>query len=101
MIGKILPTEATHRSSDLFEKPVLLLNFVDGFCQLEFEVAPDRTKYFVLHIKRKIVQAAEANLKDDAWTATVVMKQERLQFLRKLFTFVLFSFLTVQFLPLD
>ena len=51
MIGNMLPTEATHSSLDLFEKPALLVTFDGSFCQnvrpvyspngpmLEFEVA--------------------------------------------------------------
>ena len=54
MISNILPTEATHSSLDLFEKPALLVTFDGSFCQkvgpvyspngpmLEFEVARDK-----------------------------------------------------------
>ena len=54
MIGNMLPTEATHSSLDLFEKPALLVTFDGSFCQKvgpvyspngpmpEFEVAKDR-----------------------------------------------------------
>ena len=79
MIGNMLPTEATHSSLDLLEKPALLVNFDGGFCQkvgpvynpngpmLEFEVAGDRNNFFdlqkiFLEIKSKIVQASEADL---------------------------------------
>ena len=32
MIGNMLPTEATHSSLDLFEKPALLVTFDGSFC---------------------------------------------------------------------
>ena len=60
MIGKILTTEATHSSLDLFEKPALLVTFDWSFCQkvgpvyspngpmLEFEVAGDRNNFIDL-----------------------------------------------------
>ena len=55
MIANLLPSEATHSSLDLFEKPSLLVTFDGSFCQklgpifssngpmLEFEVAADRS----------------------------------------------------------
>ena len=60
MIGNMLPTEATHSSLDLFEKPALLVTFDGSFCQkvgpvyrpngpmLEFEVAGDRNNFIDL-----------------------------------------------------
>ena len=80
MIGNLLPTEATHSSLDLFEKPALNVTFYGSFCQnvgpvyspnrpmLEFEVAGDRNNFIdmqkiFLKIKCKIVQASEADLK--------------------------------------
>ena len=89
MIGNILPTEATHSSLDLFEKPALLETFDGSFCQkvgpvyspngpmLEFEVAGDRNNFIdlqkiLLEIKCKIVQASEADLNYDAGSAADV-----------------------------
>ena len=60
MIGNMLPTEATHSSLDLFEKPALLVTFDDSFCQKvgpvyspngpmrEFEVAGDKNNFIDL-----------------------------------------------------
>ena len=93
MIGNMLPTEATHSSLDLFEKPALLVNFDGSFCQkvgpvyspngpmLEFEVAGDRNNFIdlqkiFLEIKSKIVQASEADLKYDAGDAADVTKTD-------------------------
>ena len=93
MIGNMLPTEATHSSLDLFEKPALLVTFDGSFCQkegpvyspngpmLEFEVAGDRNNFFklqkiFLEIKCKIVQASEADLKYDAGAAADVTKTD-------------------------
>ena len=89
----MLPTEATHSSLDLFEKPALLVTFDGSFCQkvgpvyspngpmLEFEVAGDRNNFFdlqkiLLEIKCKIVQASEADLKYDAGAAADVTKTD-------------------------
>ena len=89
----MLPTEATHSSMDLFEKPALLVTFDGSFCQkvgpvyspngpmLEFEVAGDRNNFIdlqkiFLEIKCKIVQASEADLKYDAGAAADVTKTD-------------------------
>ena len=89
----MLPTEATHSSLDLFEKPALLVTFDGSFCQkvgpvyspngpmLEFEVAGDRNNFtdlqkIFLEIKCKIVQASEADLKYDAGAAADVTKTD-------------------------
>ena len=70
----MLPSEATHSSLDLFEKPPLLITFNDSFCQkigpvyspngpmLEFEVTGDRNNFIdlqkiFLEIKCKVVQS--------------------------------------------
>ena len=57
MIAKLLPSEATHSSLDLFEKPALLVTFDGSFCQklrpvyspnapmLEFEVSVDQINF--------------------------------------------------------
>ena len=93
MIGNMLPTEATHSSLDLFEKPALLVTFDGSFCQkvgpvyspngpmLEFEVAGDRNNFIdlqkiFLEIKCKIVQASGADLKYDAGAAADVTKTD-------------------------
>ena len=93
MIGNMLPTEATHSSLNLFEKPALLVTFDGSFCQkvgpvyspngpmLEFEVAGDRNNFIdlqkiFLEIKCKIVQASEADLKYDAGAAADVTKTD-------------------------
>ena len=93
MIGNMLPTEATHSSLDLFEKPALLVTFDGSFCQkvgpvyspngpmLEFEVAGDRNNFIdlqkiFLEIKCKIVQASEADLKYDAGAAADITKTD-------------------------
>ena len=61
MIANLLPTKATHRSLDLFEKPALLVTFDGSFCQklgpvystngrmLEFEISGDRNNFIDLH----------------------------------------------------
>ena len=89
MISNMLPTEATHSSLDLFEKPALLVTFNGSFCQkvgpvyspngpmLEFEVAGDRNNFIdlqkiFLEIKCKIVQASEADLGYDVRAAADV-----------------------------
>ena len=58
MIGNMLPTEATHVSLDLFEKPALVITFDGSFCQklgpvyspngsmLEFVVAGDEKQFY-------------------------------------------------------
>ena len=60
MIANLLPSEATHSSLDLLEKPSLLVTFDGSFCQklgpvyspsgpmLEFEVAGDRNNFIDL-----------------------------------------------------
>ena len=93
MIGNMLPTEATHSSLDLFEKPALLVMFDGKFCQkvgpfyslngpmIEFEFAGDKNNFIdlqkiFLEIKCKIVEASEADLKYDAGAASVVTKTD-------------------------
>ena len=93
MIGNMLPTEETHSSLDLFEKPALLVIFDSSFCQkvgpvyspngpmLEFEVAGDKNIFIdlqkiFLEIKCKIVQGSEADLKYDAGAAADVTKTD-------------------------
>ena len=93
MIGNMLPTEATHSSLDLFEKPALLVIYDGSFCQkvgpvyspngtmLEFQVAGHRNNFIdlqkiFLEIKCKIVQASEADLKSDAGAAADVTKTD-------------------------
>ena len=115
MIGNMLPTEATHSSSDFFENPALLVTFNGSFCQkvgpvyspngpmLEFEVAGDRNNFIdlqkiFLEIKCKIVQASEADLKYDAGVAADVTKTDAPFFV---IMFYIHSFLTVQYLPTD
>ena len=78
----MLPTEATHSSLDLFEKPALLVTFDSSFYpklgpvyrpngpMLEFEVAGDKKKFYCSaknspRNRRQIVQASEAGLKYD------------------------------------
>ena len=87
MIANLLPTEATHSSLDLFEKPALLVTFDGSFCQklgpvyspngpmLEFEVCVDRNNFIdlqkiCLEIKCKIVQSSGADLKHNAEAPT-------------------------------
>ena len=82
----MLPSEATHRSLDLFEKPPLLITFDDSFCQkigpvyspngpmLEFEVTGDRNNFIdlqkiFLEIKCKIIQSTGAPLEYDGTSA--------------------------------
>ena len=89
----MLPTEATHSSLDLLEKPALLVTFDGSFCQklgpvyspigtmLEFEVAGDRNNLIdlqkiFLEIKCKIVQGSEADLKYEAGAAADVTKTD-------------------------
>ena len=72
MIANLLPTEATHSSLNMFEKPSLLVTFDGGFCQklgpvytpngsmLEFKFAGDRNNFIdlqkiFLEVKCKIV----------------------------------------------
>ena len=93
MIANLLPSEATHSSLDLFEKPSLLVTFDGSFCQklgpvyspngpmLEFEVAGDRNNFIdlqkiFLEVKCKIVQLSEADLRYDAGAATDVTKTD-------------------------
>ena len=93
MIGNKIPTEATHSSLDLFDKPALPVTFDGSFRQkvgpvyspngpmLEFEVAGDRTNFIdlqkiFLEMKCKIVQASEADLKYDAGAAIDITKTE-------------------------
>ena len=92
MIANLLPSEATHSSLDLFEKPSLLVTFDGSFCQklgpiyspngpmLEFEVAGDRNNFIdlqkiFLEVKCKIVQSSEADLKYDATAAADITEQ--------------------------
>ena len=62
VIGNMLPTEATNSSLDLFEKPVLLVNFDGWFCHKVgsvyssdgpllklFKVAGERNNFIDLH----------------------------------------------------
>ena len=82
----MLPSEATHSSLDLFEKPPLLITFDDSFCQkigpvyspngpmLEFEVTGDRNNFIdlqkiFLEIKCKIIQSTGAPLEYDGTSA--------------------------------
>ena len=93
MIANLLPTEKTHSSLDLFEKPSLLVTFDGSFCQklgpiyspngpmLEFEVAGDRNNFIdlqkiFLEVKCKIVQSSEADLKYGATTAADITKTD-------------------------
>ena len=93
MIANLLPSEATHSSLDLFEKPSLLVTFEASFCQklcpiyspngpmLEFEVAGDRNNFidlqkFFLEVKCKNIQSSEADLKYDATAATDITKTD-------------------------
>ena len=86
MIVNMLPSEATHSSLDLFEKPPLLITFDDSFCQkigpvyspngpmLEFEVTGDRNNFIdlqkiFLEIKCKIIQSTGAPLEYDGTSA--------------------------------
>ena len=91
MIANLLPTEATHSSLDLFEKPSFLVTFDGSFCQklgpvyspngpmLELEVAGDRNNFIdlqkiFLEVKCKIVQSSKENLKKDGSAAADVTK---------------------------
>ena len=93
MIANLLPTEATHNSLDLFERPSLLVTSEGSFCQtlgpvynlngplLEFEVAGDRNNFIDLHkiileVKCKILQSSGANLKYDGTAAAYVTKND-------------------------
>ena len=93
MIANPLPSEATHSSPDLFEKPFLLVTVDGSFCQklgpvysssgpmLEFEVAGDRKNFIDLQkiffeVKCKIVQSSEAYLKHDGTAAADVTKTD-------------------------
>ena len=93
MIANLLPSEATHSSLNLFEKPSLLVTIDGSFCQklgpvcgpngpmLEFEVAEERN-YFIdlkkifLEMKCKIVQSPEVVFRYDAGAATDVTKTD-------------------------
>ena len=76
----VIPSEATHSSLDLFEKPFLLVTFDQSFEQntgtlyspsgssLEFEVVGDRNNFFdlqkiYLEIKCRILQTDETDLR--------------------------------------
>ena len=115
MIANMLPTETTHSSLDLFDKPTLPEIFDGSFCQkvrpvnspkgpmLEFEVAGDRNNFFDLQriflvIKCKIVEASEADLKHDAGSAVDVTKTDAAHFV---IMFYIHSFLSVQNQPPD
>ena len=93
MIANLLPSEATHISLGLFEKPSLLVTFDGSFCQklgpvyspngpmLEFEVAGDRNNFInlqkiFLEVKCKIVQSSEVDLRYDTGAATDVTKTD-------------------------
>ena len=93
MIANLLPSEATHSSLDLFEKPSMLVTFDGSFCQklgpiyspngpmLDFEVAGDRNNFIniqknFLEVKCKIVQSSEADLKNDATAAADITKTD-------------------------
>ena len=93
MIANLFPSEATHSSLDLFEKPSLLVTFDGSFCQklgpvyspngpmLEFEVAGDRNDFIdlqkiFLEVKCKIFQSSEADLRYDAGAAPHVTKTD-------------------------
>ena len=93
MIANLLPSEASHSSLDLFEKPSLLVTSGGSFCQklgpiyspngpmLEFEVAGDRNNFIdlqkiFLEVKCKIVQSSEADLKYDATAAADITKTD-------------------------
>ena len=64
MISNLIPTEATHSSLDLFEKPPVLVTFENAFTQkigpfyslddpmLEFEVLGDRNNFIDLQRTR-------------------------------------------------
>ena len=112
MIGNMLPTEATHSSLDLFEKPALLVTFDGRFCQqvgpvhspngtmLEFEVVGDRINFIdlqkiFLEIKCKIFHASEADLRYDAGAAADVTKTDAPYFCNNVLH-SLFSECTVQ-----
>ena len=115
MIANLLPSEATHSSLDLFEKPSLLVTFDGSFCQklgpvyspngpmLEFEVAGDRNNFIdlqkiFLEVKCKIVQSSEADLRYDAGAATDVTKTDAPYFAIMCY---IHSSLTVQCLLMD
>ena len=102
MIANLLPSEETHSSLDLFEKPSLLVTFYGSFCQklgpvyspngrmLEFEVAGDRNNFIdiqkiFLEVKCKIVQSSEADLRYDAGAATDVTKTDAPYFCNNVF----------------
>ena len=93
MIANLLPSEETHSSLDLFEKPSLQVTFDGSFCQklgpiyspngpmLEFGVAGDRNNFIdlqkiFLEVKCKIVQSSEADLKYDATAAADITKTD-------------------------
>ena len=91
MIGNMLPSEATHSSLDLFQKPAIFVTFDGSFCQkvgpvytpngpmLQFKVAGDKNNFIdlkkiFLEIKYKIFQASEADLRYDAEAVADVTK---------------------------
>ena len=97
MIANRLPSEATHSSLVLFEKPSLVITFDGKFCQklgpvyspngpmLEFEIACDRnnfidltqiTQKIFLEVKCKIVRSSEGNLKYDGTAAADVTETD-------------------------
>ena len=93
MIANLLPSEVTHSSLDLVEKPSLLVTFDGSFCQklglvyspngpmLEFEVVGDRNNFIdlqkiFLEVKCKKVQSSEENLKYDGTAAADVTKTD-------------------------
>ena len=93
MIANLLPSEATHSSLDLFEKPSPLVIFDESFCQklgpiyspnepmLKFEVAGDRNNFIDLQknffeVKCKFVQSSETHLKYDAMATADITKAD-------------------------
>ena len=69
----VIPSEATHSSSDLFEKPPLLVTFDQSFEQktFEFEVVGDRNSFIdlqkiYLEIKCRIQNVDGTDLRYDA-----------------------------------
>ena len=111
----MLPTEATHSSLNLFEKPALLVTFDGSFRQiigpvyspngpmLEFEVAGDRINVtdlqkIILEIKCKITQASDADSNYDPGAAADVIKETLLTFRIILY---IQSVLTVLYQPTD
>ena len=93
MILIMLPTEATHISLELFEKPAVLVTFDGSFYQkvglvyspngpmLEFEVAGERNNFIdlkkiFLENNCKIFQTSGADIKHDAGAAADVTKSD-------------------------